>query len=76
MCKFESKNAPGYLNVSVQIKKWVQECMPKIQDRWRQEQAARMTAKQNEARELMGIFGADVSSQSESHKEGHDANYA
>ena len=75
MCKFESKNAPGYLNVSVQIKKWVQECMPKIQDRWRQEQAARMTAKQNEARELMGIFGEDVSSQSESDKEGDDANH-
>ncbi len=62
MCKFESKNAPGYLNVSVQIKKWVKECEPKIQDRWNQEAQTRQKQKENEARELLGIFGENVSS--------------
>jgi hypothetical protein len=56
MCKFESKNAPGYLNVSVTIKRWAKECMPKIESRWRAEIQARQQLAENEARERVGIY--------------------
>lgn len=59
MCKFESKNAPGYLNVSTTIKGWVNECTPRIQARWAVERKARQLVKENEARELLGIFVSD-----------------
>jgi hypothetical protein len=56
MCKFESKNAPGYLNVSTAIKGWVSDCPPRMEARWVAEKKARRLAKENEARELLGIF--------------------
>jgi hypothetical protein len=56
MCKFESKSAPGYLNVSTTIKTWVTDCPPVIQSRWVAERRARQQAKENEAKELLGIF--------------------
>lgn len=59
MCKFESKNAPGYLNVSTAIKGWANDCTPKIQARWAAERKARRLAKENEAKELLGIFVTD-----------------
>ncbi|OBT50296.1 hypothetical protein VE04_09072 [Pseudogymnoascus sp. 24MN13] len=59
MCKFESKNAPGYLNVSTAIKGWANDCTPKIQARWAAERKARRQAKENEAKELLGIFVTD-----------------
>ncbi|KFY52472.1 hypothetical protein V496_08418, partial [Pseudogymnoascus sp. VKM F-4515 (FW-2607)] len=59
MCKFESKNAPGYLNVSTAIKGWANDCTPKIQARWAAERAARRQAKENEAKELLGIYVTD-----------------
>lgn len=61
MCKFADKRAPGYLNVSMAIKGWVADCMPRIQARWAAEKKARLMAKQNEARELLGIFDENVS---------------
>lgn len=59
MCKFESKNAPGYMNVSMAIKGWVNDCGPRIQGRWNAERKSRQLAKENEARELLGIFVTD-----------------
>ena len=56
MCKFESKHSPGYLNVSTAIKGWANDCTPKIQARWAAEKNARRQAKENEAKELLGIF--------------------
>ncbi|OBT62385.1 hypothetical protein VE03_08516 [Pseudogymnoascus sp. 23342-1-I1] len=59
MCKFESKHAPGYLNVSTAIKGWANDCTPKIQARWAAERSARRQAKENEAKELLGIYVTD-----------------
>lgn len=56
MCKFESKNAPGYMNVSTTIKSWVQECGPTIQARWENERRQRWQARQALAAELLGAF--------------------
>jgi hypothetical protein len=56
MCKFESKNSPGYLSVSTNIRKWVLESPPMIQSRWVAEKKARQQARQNEAKELLRIF--------------------
>lgn len=56
MCKFESKSSPGYLNVSTQIRTWVLESSPVVQSRWVAERQARKQARENEARELLGIY--------------------
>jgi hypothetical protein len=60
MCKFESKSSPGYLNVSTQIRTWVLESPPVIQSRWVAERKARQQARENEARELLGIYAEPV----------------
>jgi hypothetical protein len=60
MCKFESKSSPGYLNVSTQIRTWVLESPPVIQSRWVVERKARQQARENEARELLGIYTEPV----------------
>lgn len=56
MCKFESKNAPGYMNVSMTIRGWVQECGPVIQARWENEKRQRWQIKQAQAAELLGTY--------------------
>lgn len=61
MCKFESKNSPGYLNVSTTIKSWVQECLPVIQSRQEEERIKRQRDKEAQAKELLGIYGHSVS---------------
>jgi hypothetical protein len=58
--KFESKDAPGYLNVSTTIKTWVADSPPVIQSRWVAERRARQQAKENEAKELLGIYDEPV----------------
>jgi hypothetical protein len=60
MCKFESKNSPGYLNISMRIRNWVQECPPVIQSRWLSERRARQQVRENEARELLGLYDENV----------------
>lgn len=56
MCKFESKNSPGYLNVSTTIKSWVQECPQIIQARWDMERKQRRQMKEAQAAELLNIY--------------------
>lgn len=56
MCKFESKNSPGYLNVSATIKGWVEESPQVIQARLDMERRTRQQAKEAQAKELLGIF--------------------
>lgn len=56
MCKFESKSAPGYLNVSTTVRSWVVDCLPVIQSRWKAERRARQQVRENEAKELLGIY--------------------
>jgi hypothetical protein len=56
MCKFASKNSPGYLNVSTTIKGWVQECLPIIQVRWEMERKARKQFREALAAEILDIY--------------------
>jgi len=56
ICKFESKNSPGYLNVSTTIKSWVTECLPVIKARWEMERNTRTQAREAQAKELLGIY--------------------
>jgi len=60
MCKFESINSPGYLNISTQIRTWVLESPTVIYSRWMAERKARQQARENEARELLGIYAEPV----------------
>lgn len=56
MCKFESRKAPGFLNVATQVRKWVTESQPLIASRFIAERQKRQQDKQNEARELLGYL--------------------
>jgi len=56
MCKFASKNSPGYLNVSTTIKGWVQDCPPVIQVRWEMEQKSRRQQREALAAEILDIY--------------------
>ena len=56
MCKFESKNSPGYRNVSVTIKSWVEESPQVIQGYWELEKRQRRQMKEAQAAELLGIY--------------------
>jgi len=56
MCKFDTKNSPGYMNVSTTLKSWVQECGPTIQARWENERRQRWQVRQALAAELLGAF--------------------
>ena len=59
MCKFESKFAPGYLNISTTIKSWALESPEVIQSRWNIERKTRKQIAEAQARELLKIY--DVS---------------
>lgn len=61
MCKFESKNAPGYLNVATTIKAWVNKAPPIIEQRFVQEREAQRQAIMNEMREKLSPFTNNVS---------------
>lgn len=56
MCKFESKNSPGYLNVSTTLKSWVQEAPRTIQPRIEMEMKQREDMRRAQAAELLGIY--------------------
>lgn len=58
MCKFESKNSPGYLNISTTIKSWVEESPRVIKARQDMERRLRQQDKEAKAREMLGIFEA------------------
>ncbi|KAM3081758.1 hypothetical protein ACMFMG_005204 [Clarireedia jacksonii] len=60
MCKFESKRAPGYMNVSTKLKTWALECPPVIRARWREEKKKRDEEREAHIRELRGDFGDPV----------------
>jgi hypothetical protein len=60
MCKFESKNSPGYTSVSVTLRSWIQECGPVIQARWENEKRQRWQIRQAQAAELLGTFVSHI----------------
>lgn len=53
MCKFESKNAPGYRTVAVTIKEWAEEAPDVIATRWRVEEHEKMARAKHEIEERM-----------------------
>ncbi|TAQ89882.1 hypothetical protein B7494_g1819 [Chlorociboria aeruginascens] len=59
MAKFESKNSPGYLNVSTTIKSWVVEAPQVIQARWDMERRLRRQIRESEARELLKNYSVN-----------------
>jgi len=61
MCKYESKNSPGYLNVSTTLKLWIQDAPKYIPQRQQFERKLRRQAKQAYADELLGIFVSNSS---------------
>ncbi|KAF4637819.1 hypothetical protein G7Y89_g285 [Cudoniella acicularis] len=56
MCKFESKNSPGYTNISGTIKTWVTESPQVIQHRREAEKQKRFRDKTDQAAELLGYY--------------------
>lgn len=54
MCKFETKNSPGYTNVSAMLKTWVTDSPSLIRSRHEFEVEARKRTRENQMRELMG----------------------
>ncbi len=60
MCKFESRNSPGYLNVSTALKTWVADAPQLINVRWVVERRAHLQAIENQARELLGVFPEEM----------------
>jgi len=72
MCKFESKNAPGYTNVSVTLRSWVnamsfyplfvtdsfqvQESPQLVKSNWELERVQRRQKKEAEAAHLLGYY--------------------
>ncbi|CZT01681.1 uncharacterized protein RCO7_01901 [Rhynchosporium graminicola] len=57
MCKFGSKNAPGFTNVSVTLRMWVQECPGFIQTRWDAERFLRKQKREDEIAQLQRLSG-------------------
>ncbi|PBP15673.1 LipA and NB-ARC domain-containing protein [Diplocarpon rosae] len=57
MCKFDSKNAPGFTNVSVTIRSWAQECPDFIQTRWEAERMLRRQKREDEIAQLQRLSG-------------------
>lgn len=55
MCKFDSKNSPGYTNVSVTLKQWVQEAPRSVEQNWEEERILRQRQREGEAAKLLGI---------------------
>ncbi|KAH8587436.1 hypothetical protein B0O99DRAFT_601687 [Bisporella sp. PMI_857] len=56
MCKYESKNSPGYLTVSTTLKTWIQEAPKFIPQRQEFERKLRRQQKEALAAELLGVF--------------------
>ncbi|RDL32575.1 Uncharacterized protein BP5553_09031 [Venustampulla echinocandica] len=56
MCKFESKNSPGYSNISGTIKSWVEESPRVIEARREYEKQKRWRDKNDQAAELLGYY--------------------
>ncbi|KAK8137877.1 Protein SERAC1, partial [Apiospora sp. TS-2023a] len=53
MCKFESRNAPGYRTVAITIKEWAEEAPDVVSTRWRVEEEEKFARAQHEITERM-----------------------
>lgn len=54
MCKFESKNAPGYTAVSANLKRFAQDAPIKVMANWAEELATREQSRQFQVYQLLG----------------------
>jgi len=63
MCKFDSKNAPGYRTMTSAIKDWVLDAPSVIAVRWRVEDEERFARAQHEIAERMHSWGQSQSQQ-------------
>jgi hypothetical protein len=61
MCKFDSKNSPGWTNVSVTLKSWIQEAEPAVQRYWSDEMMARRQKDESEMDKLKSKYQNQVS---------------
>ncbi|KAI9759833.1 MAG: hypothetical protein M4579_002040 [Chaenotheca gracillima] len=59
MCKFASKNSPGYTGVSSTLKRYSGDAPSTISKRWPEELANRERAKKYQASELLGFSGVE-----------------
>ncbi|KAI1385789.1 uncharacterized protein F4822DRAFT_438318 [Hypoxylon trugodes] len=53
MCKFDSRNAPGYRTIATAIREWVLDCPDVIATRWRVEDDERLARAKHEIEERM-----------------------
>ncbi|KAK7951060.1 uncharacterized protein PG986_006788 [Apiospora aurea] len=53
MCKFESRNSPGYRTVAITIKEWAEEAPDVVSTRWRVEEEEKFARAQHEITERM-----------------------
>lgn len=60
MCKFDSKNSPGYGNVAGSVKKWVDASPPVIEARRVKEREDRLRSRQQQASELFPHYGVSI----------------
>ncbi|KAF4982701.1 hypothetical protein FZEAL_1728 [Fusarium zealandicum] len=56
MCKFDSMSSPGFRNVSISIRQWVQDAPGEIQVRWEVEEEERRARALTRANEIMSPF--------------------
>jgi hypothetical protein len=54
MCKFESKNSPGYTAVSANVKRFAMDAPAKIAANWDRERASIEERRRRDAMELLG----------------------
>lgn len=60
MCKFETKNSPGYTNVSGTLKSWIIESPQLIKERVEAERETRIRKAEGMVREILGGLPAPV----------------
>lgn len=61
MCKFESKKAPGYLNVSTTLRRWTNSCDQIIHSRMVVDKLTQEQQRIVAGYESLGIYGSDAS---------------
>jgi hypothetical protein len=56
MCKFDSKNSPGWTNISVTIRSWIQESEVAVQRYWSNEMVVRRQKDESEMDKLKSKY--------------------
>ncbi|KPM37580.1 hypothetical protein AK830_g8999 [Neonectria ditissima] len=67
MCKFDGPSAPGYRNISTDIRQWVVDAPAVVQVRWEVEEEERRARMRNEISERMSPYADPVDHQAHGH---------